>query len=486
MTKQMGMKKLKLPVWMKSVYMLLVILAFSFFAKAGGGYEIKVRINGLKDTICYLGYHFGEKQFLKDTVPVDHDGWAVFKGKDSLPGGIYLVIMPSKTYFEIIVDEQKFTIETDTLDFINNFKVTGSLENKLFNDHQRFIVEKSQKSQAIKNRLDTYKDNKDSAKIIREELAAVDKEVKTYRLNLMRDYPKSFIAKIFKTMSEPEIPEAPRDAKGDLIDSLFQFHYFKAHFWDNVDFSDDRILRTPIFQNKIKTYTNQLTAQMPDSIIASVDTIVEKSKANKEVFKYCVATLTNFYENSKIMGFDKIFVHLSEKYYLTDLAFWADSTLKAKIHERVEKIKPNILFTVAHDLAMPDTGFVMHTLHGIKSKYTVLVFWDPTCSHCKIEIPKLVHYYDSVKTKKSISVFAVGIESDMDVWKKYVHDNNLDWINVSDLYNQTNFRSYYDIYSTPVIYLLDERKRIIAKRLDTEKVGEFIEDIDSGKFKLPQ
>src|SRR6185436_20859805 len=181
---------------------------------------------------------------------------------------------------------------------------------------------------------------------------------------------------------------------------------------------------------------------------------------NKEIFKYCVATLTNFYENSKIMGFDKIFVHLSERYYLTDQAYWADSTLKSNIQKRVDKIKPNILFTPAHDLAMPDTNFVMHTLHGIKAKYTVLAFWDPTCSHCKIEIPKLLHYYDSVKTKKSIEVFAVGIESDMDLWKKYIRENKLDWVNVSDLYNQTNFRNYYDIYSTPVIYLLDEKKRI--------------------------
>jgi thiol-disulfide isomerase/thioredoxin len=186
------------------------------------------------------------------------------------------------------------------------------------------------------------------------------------------------------------------------------------------------------------------------------------------------------------MGFDKVFVHLAEKYYMSDLAFWADSTLKANIHARVEKIKPNILFSVAHDLAMPDTGFVMHTLHGVKAKFTVLVFWDPTCSHCKIEIPKLLHYYDSVKTSKSIEVFAVGIESDMEVWKKYIRDNKLDWINVSDLYNQTYFRDFYDIYSTPVIYLLDERKRLIAKRLDTEKLSMFIEDVDSGKYKLPQ
>src|SRR5205085_7718474 len=121
--------------------------------------------------------------------------------------------------------------------------------------------------------------------------------------------------------------------------------------------------------------------------------------------------------------------------------------------------------------AMPDTGFKMHSLYEIKAKYTILVFWDPTCSHCKHEVPALCHYYNSVKTKCiSIEVFAVGIESDIDLWKNFIKENKLDWINVSDLYNQTNFRSFYDIYSTPVIYLLDEKKHIIAKRLDTEKI----------------
>jgi thiol-disulfide isomerase/thioredoxin len=479
------MRKKSLSPWIKLSLILLTSIAFSIQVKATG-HEIKIRIIGLKDTICYLGNHFGDKQYITDTVRVDKDGWAVFKGKDSLPGGIYLVIMPNKTYFEILVNEQKFTIETDTVDFVSNYKVTGSLENKLFNEHQKFIVAKSKESLDIKNRMEFNKDNKDSAKVWHEKIAAIDKEVKAYRIKLMNDYPQTFIAKIFKTMSEPEVPEMPKDANGNITDSTFAYRYFKSHYWDNVDFSDERLLRTPILQNKIKTYTTQLTPQIPDSIIVSLDTIIEKSKANKEVFKYCVATLTNYYENSKIMGFDKIFVHLSEKYYLSDLAYWADSTLKAKIHERVEKIKPNILFTPAHDLAMPDSAFVMHTLYGIKTKYTVLAFWDPTCGHCKIEIPKLLHYYDSLKTKKSIEVFAVGIESDMDVWKKYIRENKLDWINVSDLYNQTGFRNFYDIYSTPVIYLLDDRKRIIAKRLDADKLSEFIENIESGKIKLPQ
>jgi thiol-disulfide isomerase/thioredoxin len=458
----------------------LAALPASYVAAANPGYDIRVHIEGLRDTICYLGNHFGDKQYLKDTVKVDHDGWAEFKGKDTLTGGIYLIVMPNKTYFEILVSApQKFTIETDTVDFTDHFKVTGSLDNQLFIDHQRYIANMQKLSMQLKARMDANKGNEDSTKVIRDLIIQQDKDVKNYRFQLMKDHPESFMSKIIATMSEPEIPEPPRDAKGNIIDSSFQYIYFKTHFWDKVDFSDERLLRTPILQSKIKQYTTQLTPPLPDSIIASCDTIIEKSKANKEVFKYCVATLTNFYENSNIMGYDAVFVHLAEKYYLTDLAFWADSTLKAKIAERVRKIRPNLLNTPAHDLNMPDTAFVMHNLYGVKAKYTVLTFWDPTCSHCKAEIPKLSEYYDSLRAKNfSIEVFSVGIESEIDLWKKFIVEHKLKWINVSDLYNNTRFRDFYDIYSTPVIYLLDDKKRIIAKRLDTEKLRDFIDHLE--------
>jgi peroxiredoxin len=448
------------------------------FAKDGnGGYDIKVHIEGLKDTALYLGNHYGDKQYVRDTIRLDQNGWGEFKGPDTLPGGIYLVILPNKTYFEILPIEQKFTVETDTLDYVQNMKITGSLENKLFNEHQRFIIKKSQSTQAIRARMETNKNNKDSVEILRKELADADKEVKDYRMKMVAEHPNTFMAKIIRTMAEPEVPEPPRDEKGNITDSTFQFRYFKSHFLENVDFGDERLLRSPIMQSKIKTYTQQLTVPLPDSLIQSIDTIIEKSRANKEVFKYCVATLANFYETSNIMGYDKVFVHIAEKYYLSKDAFWADSTLRAKIIARVQKIKPNILGEFAHDLVMPDTAFKNHRLYDIKTKYTVLAFWDPTCSHCKIEIPKLSAYYDSVKTKGvSIEVFSVGIESDMELWKKYVKEHNLKWVNVSDLYNQTNFRDYYDIYSTPVIYLLDREKHIIAKRLDTEKLRDFIEN----------
>jgi thiol-disulfide isomerase/thioredoxin len=187
------------------------------------------------------------------------------------------------------------------------------------------------------------------------------------------------------------------------------------------------------------------------------------------------------------MGFDEVFVHLAVKYYLSNDAYWADSTLKAKIEERVKKIEPNLLHKRAYNLQMQDSNYVTHDLDSVKAKYTVVVFWDPTCSHCKVEIPKLVALYDSIKSN-GVEVYAVGIESDLNEWKKFIREKKLDWLNVTDMYNKTKFRDYYDIYSTPVIFLLDENKKFIAKRLDVETLRNFLkhliqEDKEKGKKK---
>lgn len=475
---------------LKSLLIAVIGLLFSAKAIASNAYEIKVKVDPLRDSVIYLGNHYGDKQYVRDTTYIGKDGWATFKGSEPLPGGIYLIVLYNKTYFEVVVtaDEQKFSVETDTIDYVANMKINGSSENKMFNDHQKFLGAKSKEGAALRARLDANKSNDDSTKIIKEKLSNLDKDVKAYRLKIVEDHPKSFMANIIRAMQEPDVPEAPKDEKGNITDSTFQFRYYKAHYLDKLDFSDDRLLRTPIFNNKVKTYLDNLTMQHPDSLCQSVDTIITKARANKDVFKYCVATLANTYETSKIMGFDKVFVHIAERYYLTKDAYWADDTLKKKLQERVDKIKPNILFTPAHDLVMPDTSISkMFRLYDVPTKYTVLAFWDPTCSHCKTEIPKLSAYRDSVRAKGlSFEVFSVGIESDIELWKKFIREKNLRWINVSDLYNNTQFRNYYDIYSTPVIYLLDSKKRIIAKRLDTEKLHDFINDLESGKIKLPQ
>jgi peroxiredoxin len=189
------------------------------------------------------------------------------------------------------------------------------------------------------------------------------------------------------------------------------------------------------------------------------------------------------------MGMDGVFAHIGLNYYTQDLAYWADSAQIEKVQDKARKIFPLMLGKQAINLTLLDTSAKnwVNLTKDVKADYTVLVFWDPDCGHCKKELPKLAHYIDSIKTTVDVKVFSVSSDHNPE-WKKFIVDNNLDFINVAvpqEVYKDQqkateliisgktdlkslNYNTTYDIYTTPQIYLLDKTKKIIAKKLDTD------------------
>ena len=92
----------------------------------------------------------------------------------------------------------------------------------------------------------------------------------------------------------------------------------------------------------------------------------------------------------------------------------------------------------------------------------------------KKEMPKIKHNIDSLTNLGyDITTFAVATEFDKEEWKKFIKDQKTeDWINVADINHDeegnpvasSDWRDKYDIYSTPVVYLLDKNKKILAKK----------------------
>jgi peroxiredoxin len=474
---------------MKHFFTQVLAVAFlSANALAGNpeGYSIKITAKGLKpEGMCQLARYYGDKQYIMDSAKVNEKGEVLFKGKEKWAQGIYMFVPPGKNrYFDFVMDEgQNFSIETDTADFIKTMKVKGSDENKFFYEYQNFMAGKQKENMPLQASYKRLKDkNKDSAKIVADKIAEIDKAVKQYKENFIKSNPKTFVAKLFRAMDEPEIPEAPLLPNGKK-DTTFAYHYFKTHYFDNFDLTDDRLLRSPIFHNKIKFYMDKLTPQIPDSIDISADYLVEKARPNQEVFKYLVYWLTYTYESSKIMGMDAVFVHMVKQYYVTKQAFWMDSTQEYKIIKRMHELEPLLIGKKAPAINMPDSTGKYISLYDVKSKYTVVVFWDHGCGHCKKEIPKLLEAYTNKLKAKGVQVYAVETEDKPEDWKKFIRDYKLNWINVQELddYKRAVTKKIYDIYSTPVIYLLDENKIIKAKRIESEQLENLIDILDKEK-----
>lgn len=464
----------------KQICFISTLLLFTFnklFA-----YEITIKIKGSNQQKHYIGYYYGDKQYLKDSAITDASGKMVFKAKEQLQGGIYLIASADKSLlFDFVVTEQNFTLETDTVDYTGHMKVKNSPENTAFFDYTNFTSSIAVEVSPFEKQFKAAKEKNDTASMneAREKIIAIEKRLADYRIKISTEKPNLLISKIFNMMKDIDVPEAPTLPNGRR-DSLYAYNYYKFHYFDNIDLTDDRLAYTPVFHSKLEYYITKVTPQTPDSINKSIDFVLAKAEKSKEISKWCIFWITNHYEASQYMGMDAVFVHMVDNYYKdTVKAFWVDETTRYKITDRADNLRNNLLGKVAPNLTMPDTALVLKQLHQIKAKYTMMLFWDASCGRCKEEIPRLKILYDKLAKEqfangKYFEVYAISLTSEAEEWKKYVRENKLKWLNVSDLYNNTKFRKLYDIYSTPVIYLLNEKKEIIAKRLSVEQVEDFI------------
>lgn len=453
------------------------------------GMNIKITVKGLQNTDMILANYFGDKQYVKDTFKFDSKATVTLKADTLLPGGVYLAVFPAmgNKYFELIMSEPSFSLETDTLDFIANMKVTNSIENTLFYDDTKFLGKMKQRSDSLnalyKKATGAEKEN------LLNQLRGLDKEVKAKREEIMTKYPDLFYSKLLRSLKEIDVPDFPRDANGKVLDSTWQWRYYKAHYWDNIDLKDDRLLRCPVLHNKLKTFINQTVVQQPDSINVAGDDLIAKTDGKGDMYRYILTYIFNEMANSKLMCFDAAYVHFGEKYFCNpERTPWIDTAKRFKICDRVQRLKPVLCEKKAQRLILwtDSTETQWKSLQDVKAKWTILAFWDPDCGHCKKEIPVLAEAYHNLKKQGiDVEVYSPAI-MDMDNykdWVEFIKKNNLDWINVCDAKRHSNFRWEWDIQSTPQIYILDKDKVIKARRIGAESIEDYVMHLENPSYR---
>ena len=449
----------------------------ALLAQSTEGFRITSRIKGVKDTTCVLAHYFGAGQYIpKDTARADANGNLVFEGKKRLPEGLFIVVTPKNRYIELLIaDDQDFSFETDTANVIKNMKVTGSKENELFYTYQQELGKLYDEAQVISTEKKLHNDAT-SAAMANEKMAVLQKKAQTYREQFLKENASSFAVKLLKATADPEVPPAPKASNG-RPDSVWVFNYYKSHFWDDYDFSDERFVRSPVLQRKLDRYIKELTVQTTDSLVKEADYLVSKARAgkNKETISYTIWYITSQYEQPKIMGTDGLFVHMFEKYYATGIMPVTDTSTIRRIGERVATLKPTLVGKVLPTPSVSDTLRKPVVLNNIKADYTVVYFYDPHCGHCRESAPKLKKFSDDYKGK-GVAVVAIAVEQSPEEWKKFIREFKLN--NVTHGYDyslRTNYRQQYDVWTTPTVYVLDKNKKIIARKLPVEQIEDFIQ-----------
>ena len=506
---------------LSSLFTLIIIGVFAQDCK------IEVKFANLKNQDLIIGHHFNAQLIPDDTITLDNKGYGAFKGKEAFPGGMYFLFLPNKTYFDFILDkDQEFSITGDTMDFDNTVKYKGSVENTVFTEYQRSLKDANRRLNDLSKLREANKGNKEKIKEIDLDLKKIREEMGGYHKKAIAEHPNMFFTKFLKATRRVEVPK-------EITDKKEQYYYFRNHYFDPFDISDPRLLRTPIYKGTIDMFLDKVIMQHPDTLITEVDMLIEKSRTNDELFRFMLVHLFNKYASSLVMSSENVYVHIADKYYINE-AKWSKpefiSELKTKIKRKkkcligasapdinfrivpvdtvkiIEIIEKNdVLKTDGLQVEKSDADSLVKinlkiellkefffefeeisSLYTTETEYTILWFWTPDCSHCKKETPKFYELYLEKKLdERNVKIISVYMQKDIADWKRF-SKNNDDWFkfikkhNMDKLINAWNpfdlFRRNYDLDSSPVLYLLDKEKKIVAKRIGYEQAIEIIDN----------
>ncbi len=475
---------------MKYFPIIIVLLASVFFASNQfarntqiENTDIQLHFEGYASNWIYLqSVHKNVKSKLDSTF-VNADGNAIFKYDKPLEQGYYNIIISEDISFPMLIDrDQTFHMQTNINQLIESMIVEGSRENTLLYQNLQFDNELQQRFQSevadIQNRGEQLDQNK--VNLLREKYFG---EKDAFLTSIFKKYPNSLFTKYEKAKLEPEMLN--KIIADQSIEPAQRQEMMLSHFWDNVDFSDARLLRTPVMYDKTWQYFTAYVPNQTELKIQAIDVLMEKVLDYPEYNEFFTRWIADDYmpPYTAMMDPEAIYVHMVDQYITKERASWADSTQLYAYQLRVKERRVNLVGMKAGNIEAKDPQGETRSLYDVEAPYVALFFYHYDCDHCIEETPKLVAQYKALKDQ-GLEVFAVAMDTPDEKWKDFIKKNDMDWINVTDQDNQDIY-DYYFIRATPEIILLNADRTIIGKHLSSDDLPIMIQMDRQGMLNNP-
>ena len=258
-------------------------------------------------------------------------------------------------------------------------------------------------------------------------------------------------------LNDPVVPDSL------LQDRKTAYHYYKAHYWDECHLNDSSLVKIPAFKQRLLAFFEQVVPPLPDSINMEIDKLVA-SIDNKAVRDEVLWTLLEKYLHPEYMTHDQVFIHLSDRYFSQLPISGLTEDNRRLIMAKADQWRRLILFSTAPNLQLFDKKGRTINMQDIESEYLVLFFYDHDCDICKEEshdLEALCQVHPEVK------VLAIDTNYPFKPYKN-------GFIHVSIIGPGDDPMETYDVETTPLLYILDRNKRIIAKKLMASQIEQLL------------
>ncbi|MCC7505914.1 MAG: redoxin domain-containing protein [Saprospiraceae bacterium] len=457
-----------------SLIVFLFVAIIRLHAQTADSVYIDVTMQGLAAGKAKLIGTYCDQNYLADSAVIDAGGHFVLRRNKSLPPGYYYFLLPGNKSFSFLIDrDQKFSLKGNINDLPNSMEVNGSLNTDLLYRNFRF---QSQQDPELNRVNETIRRGTPGtpeyaqAKARQDQLMA---DRKAHLDELYRQFPDALFTKFKIAGQNPDWPDFKKP-NGDT-DTARQVQYYRAHFWDGVDFKDERLLYTPVIGNKLRRYIKELTPQQPDSLIKVSDALIRQVMPHKPYFKFFANWIAGQYENTKstVMDGEAVYVHIIKNFFTPELAFWDKPENLEKLQKHAWEMEASLMGRKGPDVAAPNQYGQMKSIYEIKASIIVIFMYSPDCEHCQEQSPKLEQFYQRWKNR-GVEVFGIAVNTTDKEWKDFLVKQGFTFTNVFDPSNRAIYAKYF-VDITPELYVLNKDRTIVAKNLNVDQLDTVVE-----------
>ena len=452
---------------MRKKWLLLFLL---FPALVHAQYQIKIKATNTADSIAYFrGTVFDDKNYIpKDTIKLYKGNYTV-AAKKPIIGGIYFLYFPKS--------KQKVFFALENLDSIKiEIRGTNYLDSTKFSNkaNQQFI-----EYQLLENKLSNY-DTMYAAELAKgkkfnlAQKAAFfqpkTSQLISYRTTLLKNLKQVnalFLHLNTLNILDSSVPSRKNyNGRNELI--------------KRIDFKNPKLLFTPNIKNVLNEYYSYYPLQA-DSLNKGLDTVMNKVDGKSNMSMYITDYFIKLLHNREIVNNTEAYTYYLEKYILNQKYKISDIKQLGQLKSELANLKSLQLQDTCVNMILKDTAGQLQNLQEFASqnKFTLIIFYDPTCEHCKVELPKMDSTINLLENTYNIKVgrYAVCNEPNLPVsiWKDFIIKYNLskNYINVN-LGNNMDLRKSYDAFTNPIFYLVNNKGILLGKKLSPQTVRNLI------------
>ncbi|MFW5974713.1 MAG: TlpA family protein disulfide reductase [Bacteroidota bacterium] len=407
---------------------------------------------------------YGDDYHIIDTIDsFDEKAW-VYQIPVGTPHGIYRVTEPGgKKHVELVYDGEDIHISTDYDRVREKLTIHQSKSTRKYVRYMRAKSYIRYKQKLVEDFLADFPVSdpfykQSSMKYMH--LATEHNDT----LNLLLEDASDFMRVLLQNEKAVE---------ADTAETLEGFRQArKARFFSCKDYSQSSILRSPFFPDQLLEYLGFFREkhynqrQQEEAFMIAVDTILNYTKENPEVFDYSVNFLLEGFQR---FGFDALVQHIAK---LTEAEIdCINEERREAMQEKLSGINAVAVGARAPELAMTNIRGDMVSFDDIEAEYVLLVFWASWCPHCMDMLPALEEFNRRYKSK--VQIVAVSLDHEEEAWKEAAQQ--VPAVHLSTLQGwDTPAVDDYRVYGTPSYFLLGKDKSILTKSSVLGEIRSFL------------